>query len=59
MANLELWLDSYNDIYSDFDSRHYSKRRISEDFIQELRLGLKHKSTPGKGTIIHISIPLS
>ncbi len=41
MADIKLWLDSYNDIYSDFDSRHYLKRRISEDFLDELRNELK------------------
>lgn len=41
MADIKLWLDSYNDIYSDFDSRHYLKRRISEDFLDELRNALK------------------
>jgi hypothetical protein len=43
MADLSLWLDYYDDIYSDFDSRHYMKRRISEDFIYELRNALKYK----------------
>lgn len=38
MAELSLWLDSYNDIYSDFDARTLLKRRISEDFIHELEL---------------------
>jgi hypothetical protein len=41
MTDIKLWLDSYNDIYSDFDSRHYLKRRISEDFLDELRNELK------------------
>lgn len=44
MAELNLWLDSYDDIYSDFDSRHYLKRRISEDFIYELRTEMKYKA---------------
>jgi hypothetical protein len=43
MKELELWLDSYDDIYSDFDSRHYLKRRISEDFLHELRIEMKYK----------------
>jgi len=43
MAELSLWLDYYDDIYSDFDSRHYLKRRISEDFLHELRLATKYK----------------
>lgn len=43
MGELTLWLDSYDDIYSDFDSRHYLKRRISEDFLYELRTEMKYK----------------
>lgn len=43
MAELKLWLDSYDDIYSDFDSRHYPKRRISEDFLDEIRAEIKYK----------------
>ncbi|MGE5106323.1 MAG: hypothetical protein ACM3H8_02170 [Sphingobacteriales bacterium] len=43
MIEINLWLDSYDDIYSDFDSRHYLKRRISEDFLHELRTEMKYK----------------
>ncbi len=42
MNEIKLWLDSYDDIYSDFDSRHYLKRRISEDFLDELQNELKN-----------------
>lgn len=42
--DLSLWLDDYDDIYSDFDSRNYLKRRISSDFIEELRAALKNKN---------------
>lgn len=43
MAEINFWLDSYDDIYSDFDSRHYLKRRISDDFLFELRTEMKYK----------------
>ncbi len=42
MPEMNLWLDSYDDIFSDFDSRHYLKRRISEDFLHELHIEMKH-----------------
>ncbi|MBS1527815.1 MAG: hypothetical protein JST19_19380 [Bacteroidetes bacterium] len=42
MAEIKLWLDSYEDIYSDFDSRHYLNRRISEDFLHELHTETKY-----------------
>ena len=45
MSELSLWLDYYDDIYSDLDSRHYGKRRISDDFLYELRNALKYKET--------------
>ena len=45
MEEISLWLDSYDEIYSDFDSRQYIKRRISEDFLHELRLELKYIET--------------
>ncbi len=34
--DLNFWIDSYNDLFSDFDSRPYSERAISDDFISEL-----------------------
>jgi hypothetical protein len=43
MAELSLWLDSYDDLYSDFDSRNYIKRRISQDFIDELRASFTYR----------------
>lgn len=36
-------MDDYDDIYSDFDSRNYIKRRVSEDFIHELKNALKYR----------------
>lgn len=52
MAELTLWLDSYDDIYSDFDSRHYYKRRISEDFLYELQREMKHKEDKASGLLL-------
>jgi hypothetical protein len=43
VSALSLWLDYFDDIYSDFDSRHYLKRRVSEDFLYELKNALKYK----------------
>jgi hypothetical protein len=52
MAELSLWLDYYDDIYSDFDSRHYLKRRISEDFLHELHLAMKYKKERASGLVL-------
>lgn len=34
---MTLWLDSYDDLFSDFDPRPYSKRTLSDDFIAQAR----------------------
>jgi len=35
--NIGLWLDTYDDIFSDFDPRPYEERTISDDFLSELQ----------------------
>lgn len=37
MHHVSLWLDDYNDIFSDFDPRPYSKRLLSADFLFEAK----------------------
>ncbi|HTL07469.1 MAG TPA: hypothetical protein VL307_04395 [Chitinophagaceae bacterium] len=49
---LSLWLDDFDDIYSDFDSRHFLKRRVSEDFLHELELALAGKEKPASNLIL-------
>lgn len=45
--DLSIWLDTYDDLYSDFDSKRFSKRLVSEDFLHELKRNVKEV----KGTI--------
>lgn len=54
MAELSLWLDYYDDIYSDFDSRQYTKRRISEDFLYELKDAFKYKKEKINDLFLHL-----
>ena len=35
-GNVSLVLESYNDIFSDFDPRNYSERALSDDFLIEI-----------------------
>jgi len=35
ISNISLWLDRYEDIFSDFDPRPYSQRTLSDDFLCE------------------------
>ncbi len=36
-SEISLWLDHYDDIFSDFDPRPYSQRGISDDFLKEAK----------------------
>lgn len=45
MSEIGLWLDHYDDIFSDFDPRHYSERALSDDFLQEAKRASRDKVT--------------
>lgn len=34
---INIWIDGYDDLFSDFDSRSYAERTLSDDFIAEVR----------------------
>lgn len=34
---IKIWLDHYDEMFSDFDPRAYSKRTVSDDFILQVR----------------------
>lgn len=36
LRDLNIWIDSYDDLFSDFDSRHFSERAVSDDFILQM-----------------------
>ncbi len=40
---VSMWVDSYNDIFSDFDSRSFHERMLSDDFISEAKKACKEK----------------
>ncbi len=41
--SVSIWLDSYDDVFSDFDPRPFSERSLSDDFILEARKMAKEK----------------
>jgi hypothetical protein len=45
-------LDSYDDIFSDFDIRSYRERAISKDFLDELRVRLRRLGTKSSVDIV-------
>lgn len=53
--DLNIWIDSYDDLFSDFDSRHFTERAVSDDFLLQM-----HKLTEEKEDFIktlHFQIP--
>jgi hypothetical protein len=59
MASMEtqeifLRLEKYDDIFSDFDIRPYSRRSLSVDFLDEVRRAAKDKPFDGIELILHV-----
>src|SRR3989338_3640200 len=44
MSEISIWLDNYDDIFSDFDPRPFSKRSLSDDFLNEAKKASREKS---------------
>ena len=42
-GNISLILDSYNDLFSDFDPRDYDERGVSDDFVAECKNAVRDK----------------
>jgi len=42
-AEMALWLDGYDDIFSDFDPRPFAERALSDDFLVEMKKVVKDR----------------
>jgi hypothetical protein len=42
-GNISLVLDSYDDLFSDFDPRSYSEKALSDDFLAECKRAARHQ----------------
>lgn len=42
-SEISLWLDGYNDLFSDFDPRPYQEKAVSSDFLDELKRAARDK----------------
>ena len=42
-SEIGIWIDNYDDIFSDFDPRPYSQRSISQDFLNETKKASRDK----------------
>ena len=55
--NISLILDSYDDIFSDFDPRPYSARGLSDDFLIECRRAVRGKKTESPVLELRLLVP--
>ena len=42
---ISIAIDTWDDVFSDFDPRPYSQRRVSDDFLSEIRKAVKDKTS--------------
>lgn len=42
---ISIWIDKYDDVFSDYDSRTFAERALSDDFLRELHKMISEKKT--------------
>lgn len=57
IPSVSIWLDRYEDVFSDFDSRPFAERALSDDFIAEAKKIAKEK--PGGKIELKLLLPAS
>jgi len=56
VGKLSMWLEDYDDLFSDFDPRPYGERAISDDFINEYQKMLK-ETVSGEQFELRLLVP--
>jgi len=56
LSEISLSLDTYDDIFSDFDSRPYSERALSHDLISEMKSSIRDK--PSGEVVLNFIMPM-
>jgi hypothetical protein len=56
-GNISLILDSYNDLFSDFDPRSYTERALSDDFLIECKRAARDKEFSLGGFVLRLLVP--
>ncbi len=55
LRDISIVLDTYDDIFSDFDPRPYSQRALSDDFLKEIRA--RYRENKAGGVEVHFILP--
>lgn len=48
---ISIWVDNYDDVFSDFDSRPYDSREFSDDFLEQVRRMARENATGRQVTL--------
>lgn len=59
LAEVSILLDSYDDIFSDFDPSAYSERTLSDDFIIQAKKNFRNKSGNKKISLGFFCLPIN
>lgn len=51
---ISIWIDRYDDVFSEFDSRPFAERALSDDFLREVRKMTSEKSRGGIRLRFHV-----
>lgn len=54
-VDVNIWLDSLDELFSDFDPRSYAKRTVSDDFILQVKKITAEQK--GEKTILYLQLP--
>lgn len=57
LHGITIWLDSYDDLFSDFDPREYDHRALSDDFLSELRKMVRENDEEQDLNEFHLLMP--
>ncbi len=58
-ANISLILDSYDDLFSDFDPRPYSERALSDDFMVECKKAARERKNEPQALELRFLVPMN
>jgi hypothetical protein len=51
---ISIWIDKYDDVFSDFDSRPFADRSLSDDFLREVQKMTSHKTKGNMRLKFHV-----
>src|SRR3954469_17704523 len=54
IPEISIWIDKYDDVFSDFDSRPFAERSLSDDFLREVQKMTSRKTNGNMRLKFHV-----